>query len=147
MEKISVSWRVVTRLPRPNDKACAFAHDKVSFYEAGFSCGLHFLVHAFIMKLLSALNIAPRQLVPNVWRTIIGCMSIWVFSHDGDIITLNEFLHLYRLKPSTHYGYFVLLPWSRESRIVYSFPTSFHDWKSRYFFVFRSRWETITDEL
>ena len=74
-------------------------------------------------------------------------MSIWVSAHDGDMITLNEFLHLYRLKPFTHYGDFELLPWSKESRIVHSFPTSFHDWKSRYFFVSGSGWETMTDDL
>jgi len=55
---------------------------------------------------------------------------------DGEMITLNEFLFLYRLKASTHYGYFELLPWTRKSRIVMGFPSSFHDWKSRYFFHF-----------
>ena len=74
-------------------------------------------------------------------------MSIWESAHDGDMTTLNEFLHLYRLKPFTHYGDFELLPWSKESRIVHSFPTSFHDWKSRYFFVSGSGWETMTDDL
>ena len=44
------------------------------------------------MKLLSVLNVALGQLVLNGWRMIIGCMSIWVFAHDGDMITLNEFL-------------------------------------------------------
>ena len=28
------------RLPRKGEKACAFAHGEVCFYEAGFSCGL-----------------------------------------------------------------------------------------------------------
>ena len=74
-------------------------------------------------------------------------MLIQVSIHDGDMITLNEFLYLYCLKASTHYGYFELLPWNRESRIVCSFPTSFHGWKSRYFFVFGSRRETMTDNL
>ena len=118
---------VVTRLPCSNEKACSFAHGEVSFYKATFSCGLRFPVHPFIIQLLAILNIALGQLVPNAWRTIIGCMLVWVSAHDGDMITRNEFLHLYRLKPSTHYGYFELLPWSRESRIVHSFPTSFHD--------------------
>ena len=117
------------------------------FYEATFSYGLRFPIYSFIMKLLSALNVAPRQLIPNAWRTIIGCMSIWVSAHDGDIITPKELLYLYRLKPSTHYGYFKLLPWSRESRIVRSFPTSFCEWKSLYFFVFRFGWETMTNDL
>ena len=44
----------------------------------------------------------------------------------GDMITLNEFLYLYHLKPSTHYGYFELFPWDRKSRVVTGFPSSFH---------------------
>ena len=122
--------RVVRRLPCPNGKAFFFAHSEVSFYEATFLCGLHFPVHPFIMQLLSILNVAPGQIVPNAWRMIISYMSIWVSAHNGDMITLYEFLHLYHLKPSTHYRYFELFPWSRESRIVCSFPTSFGDWKS-----------------
>ena len=111
----------VARLPRPNENACNFAHSKVCFYEAAFSCGLCFPIHPFIMSLLSALNHALGQLIPNAWRTIISCMSIWVSIHEGNMISLNEFLHLYRLKLSTHYGYYELLPWNRNSRIVSGF--------------------------
>ena len=50
---------VITRLPRFNKKAYAFAHGEVSFYKAAFSCGLCFPVHPFIMTLLSALNVTP----------------------------------------------------------------------------------------
>ena len=134
---------VAIRLPCPNGKACTFAHGEMSFYKATFLCGLRFLVHRFITQLLFTLNVAPGQLVPNAWRMIIGCMSIWVSIHDGDMITLNEFLYLYRLKPSTHYGHFELLPWNRESRIIRSFPTSFCDWKSQYFFISGSGCEKI----
>jgi len=84
---------VVTRLPRSNEKAYAFAHGEVSFYKPAFLCGLHFPVHPFIMTLLSALNVTSGQLVPNAWRTIISYMSIWVSVHDRDMITLNEILH------------------------------------------------------
>ena len=98
------------RLPRLSEKSCSFAHGEVYFYEADFLCGFHFPVHPFIMQLLHNFQIALDQLVPNAWRLIISCMSIWVSTCDGDMITLNEFLHLYRLKASTHYGYFELLP-------------------------------------
>ena len=67
---------VSIRLPHPNEKACTFSHGKVSFYKTTFSCGLHFLVHLFIMQLLSTLNVTPSQFIPNAWRTIIGCISI-----------------------------------------------------------------------
>ena len=45
------------------------------------------------------------------------------------------------------WGYFELLPWDRKSKIVRGFPLSFHDWKSRYFFVFRLGWETLSDDF
>ena len=53
------------RLPRKDEKACAFAHGEVCFYKAVFSCGLRFPVHPFIMKLRHHLNLAPGQLMPN----------------------------------------------------------------------------------
>ena len=46
-------------LPRKGEKACAFAHGEVCFYEAAFLCGLRFPVHPFIMELLHYLNLAP----------------------------------------------------------------------------------------
>ena len=98
------------RLPRLAEKACNFAHGEICFYEAHFSCGLRFPIHPFILHLLNELQIAPGQLVPNAWRTIISYMCIWVSTCDGEMITINEFLFLYRLKASTHYRYFKLLP-------------------------------------
>ena len=64
------------RLPRKDERACAFAHGEVCFYEAAFSCGLRFPIHPFIMRLLHHLNLAPRQLMPNSWRIFISCMVI-----------------------------------------------------------------------
>ena len=66
------------RLPRLGEKACNFTHEEVCFYVADFLCSLRFLVHPFIMQVLDEFQIALGQLVPNVWRTIISCMSIWL---------------------------------------------------------------------
>ena len=49
------------RLPKKGEKACAFAHGEVCFYEAAFLCNLKFPIHPFIMELLHHLNIALRQ--------------------------------------------------------------------------------------
>ena len=73
-------------------------------------------------------------------------MAIWFTVHDEEMITLNEFLFLYKLKPSTQNGYFELYPWDKQSKVVHEFPTSFHDWKSRYFFVSRE-FETLSNDL
>ena len=134
-------------LPRSNEKSCNFAHGEVCFYEVVFLCGLRFLVHPFMMQLLYNFQITPGQLVLNAWRTIISCMLIWVSACEWDMIMLKEFLFLYRSKPSTHYGYFELLPWDRKSRVVSRFPSSFHDWKSQYFFIFGTGRETMLDNL
>ncbi|KAL0010941.1 hypothetical protein SO802_006049 [Lithocarpus litseifolius] len=58
-------------LPRPGEKACAFAHGHVCFYEADFLCGLHFPIHPIIHELLDHLKIAHGQLVPNAWRMVV----------------------------------------------------------------------------
>ena len=137
----------VLRLPRPSEKACTFAHGKVSFYKAAFLCDLHFPLHPFIMKLLFHLQIAPGQLVLNAWRMIVSCMSIWMSACEWDMIALNDFLHLYHLKPSTHYGYFEILPRDRKSRVISGYPSFFCDWKSQYFFISGTGWETVSDDL
>ena len=45
-------------LPHLGEKASAFAHDHVCFYEADFLCGLRFPMHPFIHKLLDHFKIA-----------------------------------------------------------------------------------------
>ena len=70
------------------------------------------------MELLHYLNIAPTQLIPNSWRIVISCMVIWTIIADGDIITLNEFAHLYHLKESKEFGYYELVPWDKRSRLI-----------------------------
>ena len=80
------------------------------FYEAAFLYGLRFPIHHFIMELLHYLNIALGMLMPNSWRIVISCMVIWTIIADGDIIRLNEFVHLYHLKESKEFGYYELVP-------------------------------------
>ena len=62
----------------------------------------------------------------NSWRIVISCMVIWMTIADGDIITLNEFVHLYHLKESKEFRYYELVPWDRKSRLIVNLPLSFH---------------------
>ena len=135
------------RLPRKGEKAYAFAYGEVCFYEAVFLCGLRFPVHPFIMELLHYLNLAPRQLMPNSWRIVISCMVIWMIIANRDMITLGEFVHLYRLKESKELGYYEFVPWNKKSRPVVDLPSSFCNWKSRFFFVSSDGWETLSDDF
>ena len=74
-------------------------------------------------------------------------MVIWMTIADGDMITLNEFVHLYCLKESKEFGYYELVLWDRKSRLVANLPSSFYYWKSRYFFVSSDGWETLSDDF
>ena len=122
-------------LLREREKACAFSPGEVCFYKAAFWCGLRFLVHPFIMELLNQFNITPGKLMSNSWRIVIRCMEIWMVVTEGNIIRLDEYVHLYCLKKSKEYRYYELVPWVRKARIITDLPSSFWYWKYRYFFV------------
>ena len=74
-------------------------------------------------------------------------MVIWTIIVDGDMITLNELVHLYHLKESKEFGYYKLVPWDRRSRLIADLPSSFRYWKSRYFFVSGDGWEILFDDF
>ena len=64
--------------------------------------------------------------MPNSWRIVISCMVIWMTIVDEDMIKLNEFVHLYRLKESKEFRYYELVPWDRKSHLIVNLPLSFH---------------------
>ena len=66
---------------------------------------------------------------------------------ERDMIRVDDFIYLYRLKESKEYGYYELVPWIRKARIVTDLPSSFQYWKSRFFFVSGDEWETPSYEL
>ena len=66
---------------------------------------------------------------------------------DEDMIKVDEFVCLYRLKESKEHGYYELVPWDRRTRIVRGLPSSFRYWKSRSFFVSKDDFETPYNEV
>ena len=74
-------------------------------------------------------------------------MVIWTIIPDGDMITLKEFIYLYRLKESKEFWYYKLVPWDRRSQLIVDLPMSFCYWKSRYFFVSGDGRETLSDDF
>ena len=113
------------RLPCEGEKSCSFTLGEVCFYEAALLSGLRFPIHPFIMELLHHLNITPGQLMPNFWRIVISCMEIWMIVTEGDMIRLDEFVHLYCLTKLKEFGYYELVSWVRKARIIIDLPSSF----------------------
>ena len=56
--------------------------------------------------------------MPNSWRIVISCMKIWLAITEGDMIGIDKFTYLYCFKEFKEYGYYELMPWVREARIV-----------------------------
>ena len=52
-------------------------------------------------------------------------MEIWLATIEGDMIRVDEFTYLYCLEESKEYGYYKLVPWVREARIVKGLPSLF----------------------
>ena len=63
--------------------------------------------------------------MPNSWRIVISCMGIWLVATDRDMVKVDEFMNLYHLKESKEYGYYKLVPWTREVMIVRDLPSLF----------------------
>ena len=61
---------------------------------------------------------------------MVSCMEIWLAATDEDMIKVDELVHLYHLKESKEYGYYELVPWVWEARIVRDLPLLFRYWKS-----------------
>uniref|UniRef100_A0A2N9IZD3 Transposase (putative) gypsy type domain-containing protein n=1 Tax=Fagus sylvatica TaxID=28930 RepID=A0A2N9IZD3_FAGSY len=69
---------VVLRIPDSDERACCPKYGgDVAFYEADLKAGLRFPIQPFVRELLDFLGLAPGQVNPNGWRTIIACMVMW----------------------------------------------------------------------
>ena len=73
---------------------------------------------------------------------MISYMEIWLAATKRDMIRVDEFTYLYRLKESKEYRYYELLPWVRKVRFVTGLSSSFRYWKSQFYFVYGDDWET-----
>ena len=65
---------------------------------------------------------------------------------EGDMMRLDKFVHLYRLKEPKEFGKYELVPWDRKVRLIVNLLSSFRYWKSRYF-VSSGDWETPSDDF
>jgi hypothetical protein len=88
---------VVLRIPESDEVACSSKYGDVAFYEADFNAGVRFPLQPLMRELLDRLNLAPGQLAPNAWRTVVGCMVMWKVLSDGkDDLTVDELLFCYK---------------------------------------------------
>uniref|UniRef100_A0A2N9FF04 Transposase (putative) gypsy type domain-containing protein n=1 Tax=Fagus sylvatica TaxID=28930 RepID=A0A2N9FF04_FAGSY len=119
-----------------------------AFYEADFKAGLRFPVQPFVRELLDYLSLAPGQINPNGWRTIISCMVMWrVTSNGEEDLTVDEFLFCYEpVQIALSRGFWTFKNRDVNSRVVQGLPSSDRIWKDGYFFVCGDNWERLPQE-
>uniref|UniRef100_A0A2N9HNE9 Transposase (putative) gypsy type domain-containing protein n=1 Tax=Fagus sylvatica TaxID=28930 RepID=A0A2N9HNE9_FAGSY len=140
---------VVLRIPDSDERACCPKYEgDVAFYEADFRAGLRFPVQPFVRELLDYLSLAPGQINPNGWRTIISCMVMWRVSSNGEEdLTVGEFLFCYEpVQIALSRGFWTFKNRDANSRVVQGLPSSDRIWKDGYFFVCGDNWERLPQE-
>uniref|UniRef100_A0A2N9F5M2 Transposase (putative) gypsy type domain-containing protein n=1 Tax=Fagus sylvatica TaxID=28930 RepID=A0A2N9F5M2_FAGSY len=140
---------VVLRIPDADERACCPKYEgDVAFYEADLRAGLRFPIQPFVRELLDYLSLAPGQINPNGWRTIIFCMVMWRVSSNGEEdLTVDEFLFCYKpVQIALSRGFWMFKNRDANSRVVQGLPSSNRIWKDGYFFVCGDNWERLPQE-
>jgi hypothetical protein len=140
---------VVLRIPDPDERACCPKYEgDVAFYEVDLRAGLRFPVQPFVRELLDFLSLAPGQVNPNGWRTIISCMVMWRVNSNGEEdLTVDEFLFCYEpVQIALSRGFWTFKNRDANSRVVQGLPSSDRIWKDGYFFVCGDNWERLPQE-
>ena len=136
---------VVLRIPNPDERACSSRYDEVAFYEADFNAGLRFSMQPLMKELLDHLHLAPTQLAPNAWWTMISCMVLWQICSKGeDFLTMDEPLYCYKpCQIAVSPGFWKLNSRQKGMKLVTQLPTSNREWKDDYIFVCGDNWEAL----
>ncbi|XP_059652126.1 uncharacterized protein LOC132299481 [Cornus florida] len=136
----SIPDSVALRLPSLDDRASSFYPTEICFYESAFIAGLRFPIPLFIRELLRHLNLAPTQLSPNAWKTMMGCLVLWRACCNTSL-TIQEFLHCYIPKRGD-WLYFS----PRDIILISGIPLKYKPWKNSFFFVSGDGWEFFPEE-
>ena len=119
----------------------------MAFYEADLRAGLHFPMQPFVRELLDFLSLAPGQVNPNGWRTIISCMVMWRVNSNGhEDLTVDEFLFCYEpCQIALSQGFWTFKNHDANTT-VQGLPSFDRIWKDKYFFVCGDNWERLPEE-
>ena len=139
---------VVLRIPESDEVSCSSRYGDVAFYEADFNAGIRFPMQPLMRELLDRLNLAPGQLAPNAWRTVVGSMVMWKVLSDGkDDITIDELLFCYKpCQIPASPGFWSLNMRQRGLKLIVGTPSSNREWKDNYVFVCGDNWEGLQCE-
>lgn len=99
------------------------------------AAGVRFPLHPIISKLLNFWGLAPTQITPNGWSTIMGLLSLFGRVQPRAFLSakeLNFVTSLARWEKDVGYYYVKSRP---HMKIIEDLPNKFQDWKEKWWFV------------
>ena len=117
----------------------------MAFYEVDFQAGVRFPLQSFVRDLLDFLSLAPGQVAPNGWQTLLSYMVMWrVSSNEQEDLMVEEFLLCYEpCQITVSPGFWMFKHRDLEMRIVQGLPSFNRTWKDGYVFVCGDNWERL----
>lgn len=96
----------------------------VYFYEKFLKVGVKFPLHPFICSVLGFFKIAPRWLMPNLWRFLLVLLILSRIFKPPFLLDLVVFLHFYYLKDASDLSHFSFYYKGKFSFLVISVPSN-----------------------
>lgn len=144
--RYSIPVTVSLRRPWEAERAHFPGPGETCLYIAAFKRRLRLPFPVVVREVLCPFGLAQPQIMPNSWRHLIGCATLWAAMSNGETPFSKEvFLRQYTIKenPNGHgWWYFTRRP-SEESELVLDLPTIDKNWKDKFFFIGGNRWELL----
>lgn len=121
------------RCPGEDETACQGYPGEVCFYEHFFRLGVRFPIPREICQILTWYRVAPGQLVPNAW---VSLMTFYVRAAQlGGTASVGLFRSLFSIKVHPGKSGWYYFPARKRSKILVGLSDSIKNWKEKFFFV------------
>ncbi|CAL9004779.1 unnamed protein product [Prunus brigantina] len=135
---------VILRAPTREEKPSTPPLGWVTLCADMLKQGVRLPLSPFIQRWMSQLGVAPHQMNPNVYMTMVSVQALWRRVHNAEP-TMNQVLHCFLLKRSPHQVGFCYLQ-SAVGKIIESNPSSQKTWKPHWFYA-SGAWERLCRTL
>ncbi|XP_021824477.1 uncharacterized protein LOC110765618 [Prunus avium] len=137
-EEYSIPSSIRLRAPTKNEKPSTPPLEWVTLCSDMLKQGVRLPLSPFLQEWIARLGVAPHQMNPNVYRTMVVVQALWRRVH-GSEPTINQMLHCFLLKRSPQQVGFWYLQ-SAVGKMIESNPSSQKTWKPHWFYA-SGAWE------
>ncbi|CAL2256563.1 unnamed protein product [Prunus armeniaca] len=134
----AISSSVKLRAPIEDEKPSTPLLGWVTLCADMLKSGVWLPLSPFLQEWMSQLGVAPHQMNPNVYRTMVSVQALWRRVHKSEP-TINQMLHCFLLKMSLYQVGFCYLQ-SAVGKIIESNPSSQKTWRPHWFYA-SDAWE------